>query len=75
MAQKGLSSSVGGPAGSLLDSCPADLWPRLRRLLAGLRQQGLQGTTSSALVCEAASCHDVIHRHGLTGSHAHVKAL
>ena len=33
-AQKGLTSAVGGPAGSLLDSCPADLWPRLRRLLA-----------------------------------------
>lgn len=33
-ARKGLSSSVGGPASSLLDSCPADLWPRLRRLLA-----------------------------------------
>ena len=25
---------MGGSAGSLLDSCPADLWPRLRRLLA-----------------------------------------
>ena len=33
-AQKGLSSAVGGPASSLLDSCPVDLWPRLRRLLA-----------------------------------------
>ena len=32
--QKGLSTSLGGPASSLLDSCPTDLWPRLRRLLA-----------------------------------------
>jgi len=33
-AEKSLVAGLAGPATSLLDSCPSDLWPRMGRLLS-----------------------------------------
>ena len=53
-AQKGLASAVGGSAGSLLDSCPPDLWPRLRRLLAASVSKACKVRLQHFQFCRAA---------------------
>ena len=45
-AEKQLSAAISGPAISLLDSAPADLWPRLERLYHGALKQAQAATTS-----------------------------
>ena len=43
-AEKRLSEAISGPAISLLDSAPADLWPRLERLYQAALKQAQSAT-------------------------------
>ena len=45
-AERELQAAIGGPAAALLDSCPPDLWPRLRRLLSASLARASQARAS-----------------------------
>ena len=49
-AEKRLSEAISGPAISLLDSAPADLWPRLERLYHGALKQAQAATSAGVPV-------------------------
>ncbi len=48
-AEKRLSEAISGPAISLLDSAPADLWPRLERLYQSALKQAQSATDAGLL--------------------------
>ena len=59
-AEKRLSEAISGPAISLLDSAPDDLWPCLERLYHGALKQA-QAATSAGVARSDAHPTDIIY--------------